>query len=169
MNLFHVSTLILQSGESPFLAGTKSISPVEAIVDSLRPANRPSRLRAWFACESTADCAAYFEAQQSSGWNRDSFDGKTPHYYSVRMPAPTKLPMALIGRAERELNAGGGLIEAIVHAYWNPDNEWNFWEYLDERIEVLAEVDGPDVLAVSASRWHYMSDYTRSRQLWPTS
>lgn len=152
MNLFHVSTVVLSCGESPLLSGAKSIPPVEAVVDSLRPVDRPSRLRAWFACKSTADCAAYFEAQRSSGLNREIFHGKTPHYYSVRMPAPTKLPMALIGRAERELESGGLSIEAIVHAYWNPDDEWNFWEYLDERMEVLGEVDDPDVLAVSASR-----------------
>jgi hypothetical protein len=142
---------------------------MEAVIDSFRPAHRPSRLRAWFACESKADCAAYFEAQQSSGFNREMFDEKAPHYYSVRMPAPAKLPMALIGRAERELKARRGSIEAIAHAYWNPDRDWEFWEYLDERMEILAEVDGPDFLGVSASRWHYMHDYSRSQEIWPIS
>jgi len=143
-------------------------SPVEMVLGRLRPADKPSRLHTWFACGSPADCAAYLEAQQRSGFNRSKLVGP-PHYYGVTMPSAAGLPMALVERLRRELEVPRVHIDAIGREYWHPQEKWLFWEFLDEQMSIVAEVSPPSPQEIGISIWHYMADQERAKVAWPSS
>jgi hypothetical protein len=100
---------------------------MEQIFHSACPAGQVSRKVARFACGSLEDCLVYASKQYAE-----------PFYvYEVEMPDAVAAPMALTGHARKIVQIGPLIVEAIAAEYWEPKQQWNYWEYLGSTMTIL--------------------------------
>lgn len=121
-----------------------------------RPATAPSRGCCLFATDSLAGAAAFIQAQSQT-------DGSVPRFYEVNMPVAHRGPFCLIHEIARRLKDGRE-IDSVVREYWEPAQQWVFWEEFGPSLTVLREVPAPADGEVMRFRWLYDRDSDRARR-----
>lgn len=173
MDLFHVSeddyvrgqTLGPRTALSPFMVARKNSGKwfVERTLYRARPRAATLRLRAYYACESVADCMLYALAEQGHG---RLFN---PRYYRVELNSRLRAPMVLPG-AIAKCNDEARRTR-LAHAYWNPGPGWEYWEYLGPTMTIVDVLDAQPipkawgVHGVHGSRLRYANDWDRADEI----
>lgn len=155
-DLFHVSREVYTIGDTIPLNGDNRYwtnlmaSPEKRRgndrLESGRPADKQCRRTTHFAFDDVYHCRHFGESQ---------YKNEKLHYYRVGMTNPTAGPMALvdvIGKAD----LGNAQLELLIAGYWNPNENWNFVEYLSDTmtiLEVLPEPSDPWSQMTASASW----------------
>lgn len=146
LDLFHVSRDVYPPGKlirlsedqktrfHEMLAGRTDGLAGEERLQRYRPDGAQSRLRTQYAFGAVGDCRLFGETQ---------YRNTELHYYRVRMPHPTKVPMVLVDVVKRVDGRNEEEIRRLAEEYWQPTLPWEVWEYLDEEMEIVEEVPAP--------------------------
>jgi hypothetical protein len=124
LSFYHTSTL------------TDSRSWINDFLDDHSPEDFPSRKKSFYACDTIANC----KALKSTICNDVDC---IPRIYKVRLSNPKKVPMALVTHLFKLGEDNASNIN-IVNEYWTPTEEWNFYEYLSEEMEIIEEIPNSD-------------------------
>ncbi|MDI1316899.1 hypothetical protein [Flavobacterium sp.] len=116
---------------------TDSRSWINDFLDENSPEDFPSRKKSFYACNTIANC----KALKSTICNEADC---IPRIYKVRMNNPIKVPMALVTHLFK-LGEDNTVNTDIANEYWTPTEEWKFYEYLSEEMEIIEEMINSDV------------------------
>lgn len=131
-----------------------------------RRAGGNSRGTSYYACATPAECALYSEAQQRDPITKEQLDHRQLHYYEVAMENPTRCVMALCNRGMRHVDVPD-VMDEIAAEYWRQEkHQWEFFEYLDSTMRIVAEVDSPNDDEINVARTKYQNDTEKSLQIW---
>ena len=137
LELFHISSekykvreVVNAPEETNYHKGRKEMQQdwVDDLLDSVKPANAPSRKSTLFAFDKPFFCTAFRKQELRKG---DVF-----YLYKVKMLNPYKAPMTIVGRIEKKLFNN----DALANAYWDQTFIWNFYEYLSVKMEIIEEI-----------------------------
>jgi len=158
---FHARTQFIEIG-AVLNCTTRPIKPekqwIENEFERFRDGRSISRLTAFFATATVADCLYYHNIQT---------DYALAFLYKVKMSSPNRHPMALIGKAEKH-QGNSECLKAIVEEYWQPTKNWQFWEFLDASMEIIEGVEPPSNEMVAGAKFRYDEDRRLVNALWPT-
>lgn len=76
-----------------------------------------------------------------------------------------KHPLVLVDRIARL--AGDPRVDDIAEEYWRPQTAWRFVERLAMRAEVVSEVVGIDIVALTTATLAHGGDHKQGKKLWP--
>lgn len=141
LELYHISCLEYQDGEiAPLqtvntyhmLTVQQGIGWVNDFLDKKKPIGAPSRIRAYYACDTIGNCIGY-------GRNKKC-ENVGPFLYKVTMKNPRKVPMSLVNTILRKRD-GNVLNDQIANEYWTPEREWKYYEYLSEEMKIIERLE----------------------------
>lgn len=135
MELFHASKRIFSIGEVVPSGNISTFYPVASNeMDGRKPNDAPSRRTALF-CADSEEFAVYFLKME-----------KVPedeiNLYKVKVNTFHRAPFSITHVVEQKLNSGES-VEALIEEYWNPNKEWNYYEYLVPEFEVIEILQKP--------------------------
>lgn len=143
MTLYHVSTIKYPPGKIVQVQpGTKSHFQqasarvptkvrTEIILANNKPGGHPARDEAVFAFGDFSHCVHFGESEHGN---------VTKHYYEVEMSTEYRFPMALVDNVNGARDLSDEELEQLAQQYWIPTFRWQFWEYLDWKLSIVAEV-----------------------------
>lgn len=145
MELYHITCKEYPIGQVPLFEGESFYhistqlddrSWVNEFLDIKKSSEKPSRKKAFFACDSIANCKALK--------NTVAKPFCSPRIYKVKMTNPSKTPIALVNHL---FKLGEGHIKntEVADEYWNPTEIWKFYEYLSEQMEIVEEILNDDL------------------------
>ena len=163
--LYHATMVGLSIGEKlksvvTNLAAIPDVFRLEAekLLERQRPKGRPSRLSSWFACDEPNLAAEYLDAEIDFPRSKIGLKGQ-PHLYAVEIHLYSKHPMVLVGATAVKLSQGQTDIALLLaDEYWEPKQEWKFWEYISPEITILREEAWPHLTALSEALETYVRD-----------
>lgn len=131
MTLYYGTNLALPIGHVKVPTGGNHYFPdASTRIDSVRSVGSGTRLGAVFSAESAAAAHAFAYSQ---------FQTDNIRVYQVKAAPFHKAPMAIVSEVQKRM-ARGESIDALVAEYWQPTQQWVFWEYLSESMVVVADV-----------------------------
>lgn len=130
---------------------------VENELEALRSGRATDRQFAVYASDTPENAALFAVAQNPSA---------TVHVYEVTTDIINPSPMAIVGYIGTKSSAFAQL-PAAINEYWNPQMNWNFFEYPANQLTVIQQVQFPDVIALSSAQCAYDNDLQQAQQTWP--
>jgi hypothetical protein len=158
---YHASNHRLEIGNA-FRNGERLIPDsqdrqVEDILEKFRGGRSVSRLNAFFVTKNESDCAIYLKNQGYMG---------SILIYKVRLLASCYHPMVLVDRIKMHLG-NDEILKQIAEGYWHPSQDWKYFEFLSDSMEILEEVAVPNNDMLSGAKFRYGSDRDLAQRIWP--
>jgi hypothetical protein len=113
------------------------------------PVGQTSRKIARFGCATLEECLIYAHSQYDAGVKFN--------VYKVDIPDAVAVPMALVGYARSIAASKPKVLEAVVKEYWEPQQSWEYWEFLGREMKVLEFVNSYSSLGRNSSDAKRMS------------
>ena len=139
--LYHITCINYSIGTIPPIVDTSHFHQatlnddrrwINDFLDANRPPIVPSRKRSFYAFDSITNCVGYWSSK------RCTIGG--PLLYKVKMTNPSKVPMHLVNTLLQKGEGNAANLQ-IATEYWHPTENWKFYEFLSEEMEVLERVD----------------------------
>jgi hypothetical protein len=140
MELYHITCKVYPIGRVPTLEGESFYhlstqiddrAWINQFLDSQKSSEMPSRKKAFYACDSIMNCKALKSTVAKPHC--------TPRIYKVRMATPSKSPMALVNHLF-QLGQNHTKNVEVANEYWNPTEDWKYYEYLSDEMEVIEQI-----------------------------
>lgn len=153
--LYHATTDELEIGEklradtrNPASIANASRREAEEFLKQQCPKGRPQRLSSFFAFDDPSHSAAYLDSELRCGLKQGSNTGQR-HLYIVEMSTFSKHPMILVDAVATSLSQGDESLAAkLAEEYWDPTQEWKFWEHLAPEMVVVERMSWPNETAL---------------------
>jgi len=129
---------------------------IDDILNDHKPKDAPQRNKTLFAFDFVGNCQAFFE--------KESCPSGTPKYYKVKMVNPIKSPMCLTDLI-RILEKESPKVQEIAQEYWNPKQNWKYYEYLSAEMEIIEILATPSQETLNIGKANYLNDTTLRNRL----
>jgi hypothetical protein len=145
MELYHITCKAYPIGKVPILEGESFYylstlkdgrAWINEFLDSQKSNKMPSRKKAFYACDSINNCKILKNTVAKLHC--------TPKIYKVSMTNPSKSPISLVNHLFK-LGKDHRIVNDVAKEYWNPTQNWKFYEYLSEEMEIIQEVLNEDL------------------------
>lgn len=158
MTLFHASYETFEVGRTysadrvtPYFLEKQSqnMDWVDILLNEYKPDHAPMRQQTFFACDSVENCFAYISSRPRIG--------ELPIYYKVEMENPVKAVMCITD-IFRNVDINDPAIPVYANEYWYPSQEWRYYEYLSDSMQILEVVQEPDFILKNRGKMNYSAD-----------
>ena len=137
MELYHATRNVFSIGEEII---SNSLSPyypeASDALDSLRPDNAPARINALYSADSSA-FAYYFLIKQNVCKSEINL-------YKVKVQDPWQAVFSIPHVIQRRIEKGQN-IDSLINEYWDPTENWEFYEYLSTSFVITDQLDHPNI------------------------
>lgn len=156
-------------GHTSRMEGDDRWVAMEEKFEATRQEGEHSRATAYYVSGSVGECGLYMQRQMCDPVTGEQTNDAQIHYYEVEMPNPTRCVMKLCDRAT-EHAANEETVDGIAAEYWRQEKyKWDYFEYLDETMTIIREVEPPTEAEINIANEQYLNDTIRSRNIWPAS
>ena len=127
----------------------------EELLDIMQTGDQ-SRLSSWFAFDKAEFAAVYLTIER----NRLAPDQKpveeTGFIYAVEMTKFSRHPMILVDAIAKKVSTGNRqYADKLAAEYWNPTQNWKFWEYISPEIVFVERTSWPDPMLIEQAYLAY--------------
>lgn len=155
MEVYHTTDKVYQNGQvvsvsdfegdlSLYYVNADNNKCVNDYFDYYKPSKSIERKRAIFTFDSIKHCLA--------------FDNKKKYIYKVDIPKTTGHPMRLLQCFVQNKNKPNNIRKQIVDEYWEPSENWKFYEYLSARMTILEQCNVNHIMRAPGLD-DYVADY----------
>lgn len=134
----------------------KGLGWIDDYLNSLKPANYPSRSRTFYAFGNIQHCLSFFSRRICETGNK--------RLYKVQMENPITAPMCLTDGLKNN-GEGNDNNEAIANEYWHPIRKWKVLEYLSERMQILEDITSTVIGLPQFGNFDYGEDQKLRKEL----
>jgi hypothetical protein len=165
MEYFHASTidylpdqkLSIPSNQNTFYFQrniNRGLGWLERLLEEQRPEVASPRARSLFAFDSIANAGGFIQAENIRRILQPVQPMQHWRIYQVSLRNPHRASMPILDFLSAR-NADFIHIGNAIQEYWNPQQNWRFFEYLSQKMEIIREVGmpGSQQLAGAVENW----------------
>lgn len=143
MEYYHASRSVFSIGEEIFSGSVSSYYPEAAdALDSKRPKNAPARKTALYSADSL-EFAFHFLI-------KENVCKSAINLYKVKVKDPWQAVFSIPHAIQMRIIEGQDIVKLIAE-YWEPTENWNFYEYLSTSFVVIEQLKHPDIFEFEMS------------------
>ncbi|QDT10719.1 hypothetical protein [Planctomycetes bacterium K23_9] len=157
----------LSSGHIDRIKDNIPWAEMEACLEWHRLPNEQSRMTAYYACESIAQCGAFIVPQTEGPFRERKEAVPEIFYYELECPSATPTVMAIVKRGMHHLSNRPALAE-FCEEYWRQKKaRWKYLEFLLPEFKVIKRVDPPSKEDMDSAMRAYTDDIAQAMAIWP--
>lgn len=166
MQLFRVSFEEYEIGksyqaENPTKYHLDSVSKgsgwINELLDKYKPTNYTPRVSSYYACDKVENCKAFIGTKR--------IDGKEPIFYKIEMDCESSGHPMVLTDVIRRLRQNHNRIAEVINEYWNPKQNWQYLEFLSDKMTIIDIINKPDIISFGIGRAHYEHDFKLANRL----